>query len=400
MIKMENTPKNRQIIHVDMDAFYASVEQRDNPELRGKPVVVGGKPKSRGVVATCSYEARKYGIRSAMPLSEAYRRCPHAVFLPVDFAKYRRVSQQLHKIFQDYTPLVEPLSLDEAFLDVTASLRLFGSTENIARELKKRIKDELNLTASIGLAPNKFLAKIASDIQKPDGFVVIDEDQIEAFLDPLPVERIWGVGPKTAEQLHELNVRTVRDLKKIDKPTLNRLFGQLGNQLYYLARGIDDRPVEPEREAKSIGREITFQQDLTDPEVLKTYLLDLSLDVGRRLRKAGLKARTVTLKVRLADFKTLSRSRTLNYSTDLDKEIYKEACQLLDELHLKTPVRLIGVTAHNLTCGEIQQSLFATEPGAEEKITKALDKVKERFGEDSITLARLLIQKNDENKLD
>ena len=397
---MENTPKNRQIIHVDMDAFYASVEQRDNPELRGKPVVVGGKPKSRGVVATCSYEARKYGIRSAMPLSEAYRRCPHAVFLPVDFAKYRRVSQQLHKIFQDYTPLVEPLSLDEAFLDVTASLRLFGSTENIARELKKRIKDELNLTASIGLAPNKFLAKIASDIQKPDGFVVIDEDQIEAFLDPLPVERIWGVGPKTAEQLHELNVRTVRDLKKIDKPTLNRLFGQLGNQLYYLARGIDDRPVEPEREAKSIGREITFQQDLTDPEVLKTYLLDLSLDVGRRLRKAGLKARTVTLKVRLADFKTLSRSRTLNYSTDLDKEIYKEACQLLDELHLKTPVRLIGVTAHNLTCGEIQQSLFATEPGAEEKITKALDKVKERFGEDSITLARLLIQKNDENKLD
>ena len=291
MIKMENTPKNRQIIHVDMDAFYASVEQRDNPELRGKPVVVGGKPKSRGVVATCSYEARKYGIRSAMPLSEAYRRCPHAVFLPVDFAKYRRVSQQLHKIFQDYTPLVEPLSLDEAFLDVTASLRLFGSAENIARELKKRIKDELNLTASIGLAPNKFLAKIASDIQKPDGFVVIDEDQIEAFLDPLPVERIWGVGPKTAEQLHELNVRTVRDLKKIDKPTLNRLFGQLGNQLYYLARGIDDRPVEPEREAKSIGREITFQQDLTDPEVLKTYLLDLSLDVGRRLRKAGLKAR-------------------------------------------------------------------------------------------------------------
>jgi len=397
---MEKTPKKRQIIHVDMDAFYASVEQRDNPELRGKPVVVGGKPNSRGVVATCSYEARKYGIRSAMPLSEAYRRCPDAVFLPPDFAKYHHASEQLHRIFRDYTPLVEPLSLDEAFLDVTASLRLFGSAKNIALELKDRIKKELNLTASIGLAPNKFIAKIASDIQKPDGFVIIEEDQIKAFLDPLPVERVWGVGPKTAEQLHKLNVRTIRDLKKIDKFTLQKLFGQVGSQLYYLARGIDDRPVEPEREVKSIGRETTFQQDLTDPEILKTYLLDLSVDVGRRLRKAGLKARTVTLKIRLADFKTLSRSKTLNNSTDLDKEIFKEACLLLDELHLKDPVRLIGVSAHNLTCGAIQQSLFATEPRAEEKLTKALDNIKERFGEDSITLARLLKQKYDRSKLD
>ncbi|NLP45147.1 MAG: DNA polymerase IV [Peptococcaceae bacterium] len=395
---MENAPKNRQIIHVDMDAFYASVEQRDNPELRGKPVVVGGKPNSRGVVSTCSYEARKFGVRSAMPISEAHRRCPHAIFLPPNFEKYHQASEQLHKIFQDYTPLVEPLSLDEAFLDVTASLSLFGPAEKIAMEIKNRIKKELNLTASIGLAPNKFLAKIASDIQKPDGFVIVREEQIEAFLDPLPIERVWGVGPKTAEQLHRLNVRTVRDLKKLDKLTLHKLLGQIGSQLYYLARGIDDRPVEPEREVKSIGREITFQQDLTDSEILKTYLLDLSLDVGRRLRKAGLKARTISLKIRLADFKTISRSKTLNNYTDLDKEIYREASMLLNELKLHQPVRLIGVTAHNLSCGESQQSLFATEPGANEKLTKTLDKIKERFGEDSITLARLLKQKDDGSK--
>lgn len=390
---MNKSFTKRQIIHVDMDAFYASVEQRDNPELQGLPVVVGGNPDSRGVVSTCSYEARKYGIRSAMPLAEACRRCPQAIFLPVDIPKYYQVSQEIHKIFKDYTPLIEPISLDEAFLDVTASLRLFGSAPAIAQEIKERIKNELCLTASVGIAPNKFLAKLASDIQKPDGFVVIQEDQIQAFLDPLPIERIWGVGPKTAEQLHKLRVRTIKELKDLDELTLKNKFGLIGSQLYYLARGIDNRPVEPEREVKSIGREITFPEDLKDEEVLQTYILELVTDVGRKLRKGSFKTKTITLKVRYADFSTVSRSKTLDYYTDLDKDIFREAGNLLQDLHCKQPVRLIGVSVHNLTRGEIQQSLFADEDEDKAKLAKTVDSIKERFGEKSITLARLLQSK-------
>ncbi len=382
--------KQRQIIHVDMDAFYASVEQRDNPNLQGKPVVVGGTPNSRGVASTCSYEARKYGIRSAMPLAEAERRCPQAIFLPVDIPKYYEVSQQIHRIFENYTPLVEPISLDEAFLDVTASLRLFGSAQMIALEIKNRIKEELKLTASVGLACNKFLAKLASDIQKPDGFVIINEEEIQAFLDPLPIERIWGVGPKTAEQLHKLNIRTIKDLKNIDEAFLRKKFGLSGSQLYYLARGIDKRPVEPGREAKSIGRETTFSEDLLDRETLQTYILGLSTDVGRKLRKGSFRAKTITLKVRLADFKTVSRSKTLESYTNLDQDIFREASLLFKDLQLKQPIRLIGVSVRNLTSGEIQQSLFETDNRDQEKLTKTIDTIKERFGENSITLARLL----------
>lgn len=387
---MDNSLQQRQIIHIDMDAFYASVEQRDNPDLKGKPVVVGGKPHSRGVASTCSYEARKYGIRSAMPLAEARRRCPHAIFLPVDIPKYSQVSQQIHRIFEDYTPLIEPISLDEAFLDVTASLRLFGSARMIALEIKNRIKKELALTASVGIAPNKFLAKLASDIQKPDGFVVIKEEEIQAFLDPLPVERIWGVGPKTAEQLHQLNIKTIKDLKNMDEFSLQTHLGAAGSQLFYLARGIDNRPVEPDREIKSIGRETTFPEDLLEQEVLQTFLLDLSADVGRKLRKRSLKAKTVTLKVRFPDFSTVSRSKTLESHTDLDKVIFSKACLLLDELRLKRPIRLIGVSVHNLTSEETQHSLFEPDDGDKIKLTKTIDTIKERFGENSITFARLI----------
>jgi DNA polymerase IV len=386
----------RKIIHVDMDAFYASVEQRDNPELRGKPVVVGGSPQSRGVASTCSYEARKYGIRSAMPLAEAYRRCPHAIFVPVNGRKYREVSLQINKIFHDYTPIVEPLSLDEAFLDVTGSTRLFGSAENIAKEIKAKIQKELELTASVGLACNKFLAKIASDLKKPNGLVVVAPDKIQQFLDPLPVERIWGVGVKTAERLHGLNIRCVRELRQLEVEYLERLFGIGGNQLYHLARGIDERPVEIERGVKSIGREITFSEDIRDREALATFLLELTVDVGRKLRKEALKAKTINLKLRFKDFSTITRARTLDSLTNLDEDIFASSSELLQEVVLKDSVRLIGVSVSNLSDQEDSQlSLFAEPKQEKENLTKAVDQLKERFGEKSIIRARLLGKKRE-----
>lgn len=381
----------RQIIHVDMDAFYASVEQRDDPSLRGRPVVVGGKPESRGVVSTASYEARQAGIHSAMSLAEAYRRCPQAVFLPVNGGKYRKVSQQIREIFLTYTPLVEPLSLDEAFLDITGSIRLFGSAEEIALTIKDRIQNELDLTASVGVASNKFLAKLASDLDKPNGFVVVNPEHVQLFLDPLPIERIWGVGDKMAERLHGFNIRTIRDLRQIEQERLARLFGTWGTQIYSLARGIDDRPVESERETKSIGRETTFASDLADYDVLQTYLLELACDLGQSLRKEGLKGRTVTLKVRYPDFRTVSRSLTLNQATSLEDVIYEEACQLLREVSLKQPLRLIGLSLHNLTSqDECQLSLFDESHKDREQLAKVVDSIKGKYGEQSITRARLL----------
>lgn len=381
----------RKILHVDMDAFYASVEQRDDPSLKGKPVVVGGRPNSRGVVSAASYEARKYGVRSAMPIAEAARRCPSAIFLPVNGHKYREVSSQIREIFLTYTPMVEPLSLDEAFLDVTGSTSLFGPADIIALTIKQRIQEELNLTASVGLACNKFLAKLASDLKKPDGFVVVQPDKVREFLDPLPVERIWGVGEKTAEQLHIHNVKTVQDLRRLELKFLTKLFGSAGSQLYHLAQGLDDRPVESERAVKSIGRETTFETDIADLDVLETTILKLALDVGRSLRKESLKAKTVTLKVRYADFRTLTRSRTMARATDLDDLIYQEACSLLHELSLKQPLRLIGVTTSNLTDQvENQLSLFEEPQSERENLTRVLDLVKEKYGEKSITRARLL----------
>ncbi|OLN29371.1 DNA polymerase IV [Desulfosporosinus metallidurans] len=389
----------RKILHVDMDAFYASVEQRDDPFLLGKPVVVGGRPNSRGVVSAASYEARKFGIHSAMPLAEALRRCPQAVFLPVNGQKYREVSLQIREIFSAYTPMVEPLSLDEAFLDVTGSTSLFGPADTIALTIKKRIQQELNLTASVGLACNKFLAKLASDLRKPNGFVVVQPDRVQEFLDPLSVERIWGVGKKTAEQLHALNIKTIRDLRNLEQGYLTRLFGVSGTQLFQLAKGIDDRPVESDRVVKSIGRETTFATDVADLEVLKTALLTQAIDVGRSLRKEGFKGKTITLKVRYDDFRTVSRSRTLPRPTDLDNVIYQEACTLLREVSLKQPLRLIGVTLHNLTDQiEGQLSLFEEPQLDHETLNKVLDFVKEKYGEKSITRARLLRPKDIKEK--
>ncbi len=388
---MKDLSNLRKIIHVDMDAFYASVEQRDDPSLLAKPVVVGGKPNSRGVVCAASYEARKFGIHSAMPMAEAFRRCPQAIFLPVNALKYQEVSLQIRRIFVTYTPIVEPLSLDEAFLDVSGSTSLFGPADTIALTIKQRIQQELNLTASVGVASNKFLAKLASDLKKPDGFVVVQPDSVQEFLDPLSVERLWGVGKKTAEQLHKINVKTVKDLRYLEMSYLTQLFGVMGSQLYQLAQGIDDRPVECDRMVKSIGRETTFATDISDQDVLEAVLLELAVDVGWSLRKKGFRGKTITMKVRYDDFRTMSHSYTLSLATDLDDVIYKEACNLLKKVSLKQPLRLIGLTLHNLTDKvEGQLSLFAEPQKDKETLTKVIDLLKEKYGEKSITRARLL----------
>lgn len=381
----------RKIIHVDMDAFYASVEQRDEPALLTKPVIVGGKSDSRGVVCAASYEARKFGIHSAMPMAEAFRRCPHAIFLPVNMPKYQRVSAQIRQIFSTYTPLVEPLSLDEAFLDVTGSTSLFGPASTIALTIKQRIQQELNLTASVGVASNKFLAKLASDLQKPNGFVVVRPNKVQEFLEPLAVERLWGAGKKTVEQLHKLNIKTVKDLRHLELGYLTQLFGVLGGQLYQLAQGIDDRPVEADRAVKSIGRETTFATDIIDWDILEKSLLKLAVDVGQRLRKESLRGKTITLKVRYDDFQTVSRSHTLLQATDLDDVIYQEACTLLRQVALKQPLRLIGLTLHNLTDkSERQLSLFSEPQKDHEALTKVIDSLNEKYGGKGITRARLL----------
>lgn len=391
---MNGKTESRQIIHIDMDAFYASVEQRDDPSLQGRPVIVGGKPDSRGVVSTASYEARKAGIHSAMSLAEAYRRCPEAVFLKVDGKKYREVSVQIREVFLTYTPLVEPISLDEAFLDVTGSIRLFGPTVEIARTIKERIKNEIGLTASVGVAHNKFLAKLASDLNKPDGFVVVEADHVQEFLDPLSIERIWGIGNKMAERLHGLNIHTIHELRQIEKEYLIRLFGTWGNQVYSLGRGIDDRPVESEKETKSLGRETTFEIDIADREVLKTILLELACDIGQSLRKHELMGKTVTLKLRYSDFHTISRSHTLSQATNLEDVIYQEACHLLEEVSLKQAIRLIGITLHHLIRDdEVQLSLFDEPQRDREKLVKVIDSINEKYGINSITRARLLQKK-------
>lgn len=391
---MNGKTESRQIIHIDMDAFYASVEQRDDPSLQGRPVIVGGKPDSRGVVSTASYEARKAGIHSAMSLAEAYRRCPEAVFLKVDGKKYQEVSVQIREVFLTYTPLVEPISLDEAFLDVTGSIRLFGPTVEIARTIKERIKNEIGLTASVGVAHNKFLAKLASDLNKPDGFVVVDADHVQEFLDPLSIERIWGIGNKMAERLHGLNIHTIHELRQIEKEYLIRLFGTWGNQVYSLGRGIDDRPVESEKETKSLGRETTFEIDIADREVLKTILLELACDIGQSLRKHELMGKTVTLKLRYSDFHTISRSHTLSQATNLEDVIYQEACHLLEEVSLKQAIRLIGITLHHLIRDdEVQLSLFDEPQRDREKLVKVIDSINEKYGINSITRARLLQKK-------
>ncbi|MBM3473367.1 MAG: DNA polymerase IV [Armatimonadetes bacterium] len=380
----------RRIIHLDMDAFYASIEQRDRPELRGRPVVVGGSVEGRGVVSAASYEARQFGIRSAMPSTRARRLCPHAVFLRVDMPKYVAVSRQVMGILRDVTPLVEPISLDEAFLDVTGSQTLFGDAIQIARGLKQRIRDELQLTGSVGIAVNKLLAKLASDLEKPDGFVVVPEGREAEFIASLPISKLWGVGPATAARLEAVGLTTIGQIAQCPPSLLEARLGNQAAGLQQLARGIDDRPVVPDQEAKSISAETTFAEDTDDVEFLHRVLLELADEVGERLRKAQRMARTVSLKLRFPDFKTISRDATLPEPTIAGLVIYDEAKRLLVRANLRRrKVRLIGVGVTNLT-DERQLGLFDEGPQRAERTEQAMDRLRERFGRDAIRRAALL----------
>ena len=372
------------IIHADMDAFYASVEERDRPELIGKPVIVGGSPEKRGVVSAANYVARKYGVHSAMPAVTARRLCPHGIYLPPRIDYYAEVSRQIRDIFERFTPLVEPLSLDEAFLDVTGSESLFGPAVEIGRKIKQAIRGELRLVASVGVAPNKFLAKIASDLKKPDALVVVEQDKVQEFLDPLPVERLWGVGRESSKVFQRLGIRTIGQLRQYPLDMLQARFGSSGEHLWNLAHGRDDRSVVPEREAKSISNETTFEHDISDMEVLRAWLVDLVAQVGHRLRRHRLRGRTVHLKVRFADFSLITRSQTLPEPTDITDELWRAVdellCQRLPTGHL--PVRLLGMGVSGLDdTGLVQGMLFdGEEREKRSRVDAVADEIKERFG--------------------
>jgi DNA polymerase-4 len=373
-----------------MDAFYASVEQRDNPELQGKPVIIGGNSR-RGVVSAASYEARRFGVHSAMPIAEAKRRCPQGIFLPGDHRKYQHVSQQIQTIFSDFTPLVEPLSLDEAFLDVTGMDWLYDHPATIARLIKERIANELSLTASAGVAVNKFLAKLASDLEKPNGLVIINPGEEARILDKLPITRLWGVGEKTAQILQNMNIRTIGQLARTHIATLESALGNWAVDAHRLARGLDDRPVIPDSNPKSIGNEITFDTDLLCKEEVKTQLLALAEQVGRRLRYHHYSGRTITVKLRFIPFDTITRSHTLDIATNLSETLYETACQILQRTELRNPVRLVGLTVSQLQEGEgAAMSLFSESEDKRRAVTRAVDSLKDKFGDAVITRGRLL----------
>lgn len=385
----------RAIIHVDMDAFYAAVEQRDHPAYRGRPVIVGADPragKGRGVVAACSYEARAFGVRSAMPISKAYRLCPHGIFLPVRMDRYEEVSGRIFGIVRHYTDLVEPLSIDEAFLDVTGSRRLFGEAVAIGERIKAEIREHEGLTASVGVAPNKFLAKIASDLEKPDGFVVVRPEEVEAFLGDLPVARLWGVGEKTGAILRGLGIQTIGELSRWPEKALCRRLGTVGEQLHRLSRGIDDRPVVPEAMAKSMGAETTFAVDCEDLRRIRQSLLRLAERVSVRLRREGLAGSTITVKIRFADFTTLTRALTLPAPLALTDEIYHPALSLVQKVPLEgRTVRLLGIAVSKLTpkAAPGQMPLFPSDP-RRENAARAVDEIRRRFGEAGIVRLSLL----------
>ncbi|ABA90364.1 DNA polymerase IV [Syntrophotalea carbinolica DSM 2380] len=384
-------PEKRIILHLDMDAFYASVEQLDSPELKGQPVVVGGH-RSRGVVCACSYEARTFGIHSAMPMSRALRLCPQAIVQPVRMARYQEISRQVFDIFGRYTDLVEPLSVDEAFLDVTASRRLFGEGWDIAEKIRRDVRDELGLPISAGIAPNKFLAKLASEQAKPDGVFQVPE-RVDDFLLSLPLKRLWGVGPVLLKSLQKMGLRTVADLRHMDRADMERCFGQAGERLIQLAHGEDERPVEPQRSLKSIGHEDTFDQDIFERETMHVALLDLVERVAARLRKHGLIGTTLTLKVKYADFSTVTRSRSVADGICHARDMLHLAKQLLEKTEAgKKPVRLLGVSLANLMDADSGQGLLFDEDRRNQLkgLEQAMDHVRERYGEKGLCRATLV----------
>ncbi len=382
----------RAVIHVDMDAFYASVEVLDDPSLAGKPVIVGGTPEGRGVVSAASYEARRFGVRSAMSAYRAVKLCPDGVFIKPRMSRYVEVSRRIFIIFEEYTPLVEPLSLDEAFLDVTGSRRLFGSAVEIGSALKSRIKNEIGLVASVGIAPNKFLAKLASDLEKPDGFVVITQEEAEGRLAPLPVSRLWGVGEKSQQVLAGLGVKTIGDIIRTPKERLESCVGSYAGRLQELARGIDDRPVVVGHDAKSIGAETTFPEDITDGDELNGHMDRLVERVARRLRKKGLLASTINLKARFKDFTTVTRAVTLVKPTNRTQTIRDAARDLLERRldRRGRALRLVGVSASNLVPEKAEQTgLFGDGQDEKKKrVDRLMDDLQEKYGSDVIRRGR------------
>ncbi len=382
---------DRTILHVDLDAFFAAVEQRDRPELRGKPVIVGGGgPDQRGVVSTASYEARKFGVHSAMPLRTAGRLCPQGVFLPVDGRKYQHESRRVMAILRRYTPQVQPVSIDEAFLDVTASRALFGDGEQIARSIKEAVHAETGLTISVGVARTKLVAKIASDLRKPDGLVVVPPGEEASFLAPLPISRLWGVGDKTAAALAEYGVRTIGDLAALPPAALERRLGKHGATLVERAQGIDPDPVAGGEPAKSIGHEHTFDRDTADREVVERTLLGMADGVAGRLRSSGIRAVTITLKLRDSSFTTITRQTSLEVPADLTEPIYEAAVALLRrELHGQK-IRLVGVTASNFRDREQLAMFDAGEDPRRHQAAEALDRIRSKYGDRAVTRARLV----------
>ena len=391
------TGSTRSILHVDMDAFYASVEQRDNPELRGKPLVVGGAA-NRGVVAAASYEAREFGIRSAMPMRDAYRRCPGLLRVRPRMSHYRDVSRRVFDVFRGVTPLVEGLSLDEAFLDITASVALLGSPVQIARTIKQRILDATRLTASVGVAENKLVAKIASDLDKPDGLTVLYPADYARRLDPLPVSVIPGVGKKTLERLDGAGIETVRDLRLADDSVLRPVFGRFWQKTRQRAAGVDDRPVVPGRDEKSISTEETYDTDLDAREDMERELLRLAERTAARLRKANLAAGTVQIKIRQSDFSTVTRQRRANPPANGTDRLYEIARRLLRDWLAGNPgarIRLLGVGGSDLAPAA-QRDLFGFGDGSDDApIDRTVDAIRDRFGTDALGRARTLDKERD-----
>lgn len=378
----------RHIVHVDMDAFFAAIEQRDNPALKGRPVIIGANPqggRGRGVVSTCSYEARKFGVRSAMPISEAWRRCPKGVFLPPSFHKYEEASAKIREVFYEFTPDIEQVSIDEAFLDITRSAHLFGGPLETCRRVKKRVREATGLSCSVGLAPTKMAAKIASDLEKPDGLVVVETAGLRAFLAPLDISKLWGLGPKTAALLRERGINTVGELGAAGEDSLRGL-GSHAQDLKALALGVDPREVREEQGAKSVGNETTFFEDTADEREIKESLLALADKVSSRLRESGYKGRTVTLKIRLEGFETYTRAKTLPLATNYTDVLGREALALYAAFGRgRKKVRLLGVKVSGLLPAEEKESLFEDEGDARrEKAHKAIEAIRKKFGRSSI----------------